>query len=556
MIIIYMFIKGIIFDLDNTLYNYDICHQEGLKKCFSYLNLNNTLLENNYNKIYKSHKYETINTASSHNKNIYIKQLFEDLNINLSLYDDCINVYWNNFYKKMELNNGVNDFLKYNKMHNIKLGILTNYETEFQLKKLKILNILNYFDVIVTSEEVGIEKPSKQMFLTILDKMNLTKDEVILIGDSFEHDIKGALNINIFSYWFHKNNNNYDNYIEFNDFKKLYVEWKNIFNSIYNLCKISKYCGERFDLVQAGGGNSSVKINDYMFIKASGYNMSEIKNGFVSINNKKLKKDIMNNDVKEIINYNFFGKKRGSIETYMHSILNKYVIHLHPIQVVKILIQKDAKTVLKKLFPHSLIIEYLTPGIKVCNKIKELYNNEEIIFLINHGIIITTNDYDKINFHIENILNKCENFLNENFDIYKYVNIITKFVYEKYNLEYVSYLSQDIIINKYLNNKLYLFKENITFPDALIYCGIKIMFIENIEDIDNYYKTYNEVPKIIIYNKNIYITNISLKKCKEIEDVLKANLYILDNSNEKNYLSNEEIYYLNNWDAEKYRKNI
>jgi FMN phosphatase YigB (HAD superfamily) len=551
-----MFFKGIIIDLDNTLYNYDICHKEGLKQCFSYLNLDNKLLENKYNKIYKSHKYETINTASSHNKNIYIKQLFENLNINFSLYDDCVNIYWSNFYKEMKLNNGVNDFLKYNKMKNIKLGILTNYETEFQIKKLKILNILDYIDVIVTSEEVGIEKPSKQMFLTILDKMNLTKDEVIMVGDSFEQDIKGALNMNIFSYWFHKNNNNYDNYIEFNDFNKLYIEWKNMYDCIYNLCKISKYCGERFDLVQAGGGNSSVKINNYMFIKASGYNMSEIKNGLVTINNKKLKTDIMNNDVKEIIHYNVLGKKRGSIETYMHSILKKYVIHLHPIQVIKILIQKDAETILKKLFPDSLIIEYLTPGIKVCNKIKELYNNEEIIFLINHGIIITTNDYDKINFHIENILNKCENFLNENFDIYKYVNIITKFVYDKYNLEYVSYLSQDIIINKYLNSKLYLFKENITFPDALIYCGIKIIFIENIEDIDNYYKSYSEVPKIIINNNNIYITSISLKKCKEIEDVLKANLCILDNSNEKNYLSNKEICYLNNWDAEKYRKNI
>lgn len=551
-----MFFKGIIIDLDNTLYNYDICHKKALQECFSYLKIDYTLLENKYNKIYKSHKYETINTASSHNKNIYIKQLFENLNINFSLYDDCVNIYWSNFYKEMKLNNGVNDFLKYNKMKNIKLGILTNYETEFQIKKLKILNILDYIDVIVTSEEVGIEKPSKQMFLTILDKMNLTKDEVIMVGDSFEQDIKGALNMNIFSYWFHKNNNNYDNYIEFNDFNKLYIEWKNMYDCIYNLCKISKYCGERFDLVQAGGGNSSVKINNYMFIKASGYNMSEIKNGLVTINNKKLKTDIMNNDVKEIIHYNVLGKKRGSIETYMHSILKKYVIHLHPIQVIKILIQKDAETILKKLFPDSLIIEYLTPGIKVCNKIKELYNNEEIIFLINHGIIITTNDYDKINFHIENILNKCENFLNENFDIYKYVNIITKFVYDKYNLEYVSYLSQDIIINKYLNSKLYLFKENITFPDALIYCGIKIIFIENIEDIDNYYKSYSEVPKIIINNNNIYITSISLKKCKEIEDVLKANLCILDNSNEKNYLSNKEICYLNNWDAEKYRKNI
>ena len=41
---------------------------------------------------------------------------------------------------------------------------------------------------------------------------------------------------------------------------------------IQNFINISKYAGERFDLIQAGGGNSSVKLdNGQMLIKASGY---------------------------------------------------------------------------------------------------------------------------------------------------------------------------------------------------------------------------------------------------------------------------------------------
>ena len=40
---------------------------------------------------------------------------------------------------------------------------------------------------------------------------------------------------------------------------------------------ISKYAGERFDLIQAGGGNSSIKLdNGQMIIKASGYLLSDI----------------------------------------------------------------------------------------------------------------------------------------------------------------------------------------------------------------------------------------------------------------------------------------
>jgi rhamnose utilization protein RhaD (predicted bifunctional aldolase and dehydrogenase) len=50
---------------------------------------------------------------------------------------------------------------------------------------------------------------------------------------------------------------------------------------IIDLVDISKYAGERIDLVQAGGGNSSVKFdNGQMVIKASGYSLSELVDGY------------------------------------------------------------------------------------------------------------------------------------------------------------------------------------------------------------------------------------------------------------------------------------
>ena len=49
-------------------------------------------------------------------------------------------------------------------------------------------------------------------------------------------------------------------------------------NEIKNLIKLSKYAGMREDIVQAGGGNTSVKIDDKtMFIKSSGYQLSEME---------------------------------------------------------------------------------------------------------------------------------------------------------------------------------------------------------------------------------------------------------------------------------------
>jgi FMN phosphatase YigB (HAD superfamily) len=561
-----MFYNGIIFDLDNTIYSYDKCHSSSLNNVITFIledtNFTKEDIKILYENISKNIKYELKNTASSHNKSIYFKQLLESLNLSYSLLSKMNDIYWNTFYKNMECFEGVREFIMWNKKIGKKIGVLTDYETEFQIIKLEKLELLEYIDVIITSEEVGIEKPSIHMFQTILRKMNLLASEVIMIGDSYEKDIQGAINIDILSYFYNITSCdhycNKEKYIEFSNFVSLHKQFNKIYNELIQLKTISKYCGERFDLVQAGGGNSSVKMDDLMFIKASGFHLTQIssKGGYVTINNKNLKEDIVKNKPKSIINYNVIGNLRASIETYMHSILKKYTIHLHPIQINKILISKDCKDIIRKLVPNSLIIDYFTPGINVCNEILKLYNNEEIIFLINHGIIITSNDYNTILIKLEELLIIFEKKQNLDFNKYKLTNNISEIINKDINnnIEIISYFCEDNIINKFLLDKKELFEEAITFPDALIYCGIKILFIDSLEEIKKYLCKYNEPPKVIVCNELIYIINISIQKCKETEDVLKSNLMILHTDNEKIYLTNDEICYLNNWDLEKYRK--
>jgi len=548
-----MFYKGIIFDLDNTLYDYDICDKKAINEVFNYLiQMKNSLtieyITSVYLDISKNLKYELGLTASSHNKSIYFKQLLEKLNINLLTFSKLHDIYWETFYNKLVCFGGVENFIKWNKTNDIKIGILTDYESEYQIIKLEKLGLLEYIDCIVTSEEVGIEKPSTKMFNTILQKMKLNITDVIMIGDNYEKDIIGARNLNIISYWFNKNNGDFDN------FNNLHINFASIIEELIIFKKLSKYCGERFDLVQGGGGNTSVKINDLMFIKASGYNLTNIDeiNGYSVINNKILLEDINNGAVKEVTSYNFIGNKRGSIETFMHSILKKYTVHLHPIQINRILVSKEANKIIEEIYPSALIIDYFTPGIKVCEKIKQLYNGENVIFLLNHGIIITHDNIDEIYKILNDVLVKFEFYQEINFDKYKYTNTISKIINVTFKISNISYLCEDITINYYLNKKIDLFKESITFPDFLIYCGFKVLL--DLSYIEEYKNTYNEPPKIIIENNLVYINSHSLIKCKEIEDVLKSNLFIVDSNFEKNYLSTDEICFLNNWDAEKYRK--
>jgi FMN phosphatase YigB (HAD superfamily)/ribulose-5-phosphate 4-epimerase/fuculose-1-phosphate aldolase len=546
-----MFYKAIIFDLDNTIYDYQYCHNIALKNVFNFINektnIDISFLNQTYTTISNNVKYDLKNTASSHNKTIYFKKLLEILNMNLLFLNQINLTYWSSFYENINFFPYFQEFLNWNKNKGIKIAILTDYQTEHQIIKLEKLKLTEYIDLIITSEEIGIEKPSNYGFLSILNKMKLNINDVIMIGDNYEKYIIGSNNLNIKNYQFYKNNNFYKNLLE---------DFENIYNELISLKNISLYCGERFDLVQAGGGNTSVKLNtnlndNLMIIKSSGVNLSVIneKTGYTIINNKLLLENLLENKIaKNIIDYNFFGNNRGSIETYMHSFLKKYTVHLHPIQINKILISKNAKNIIHQLFNNPLIIDYITPGINLAKIIKNKYNNENIIFLINHGIIFTTNNYDEIFDLIETTINKFEQYLNINFSIYKNTNIISKTINNLYNTTSITYLSQNYILKKYLLN-LSNFNYNISFPDCLIYCGLKVCF--NINELNKNYK-----PNIIIYNDEVYINSSSLNKCKEIEEVLVANLLILDTKLEKNYLSDNEINYLNNWEAEIYRKNI
>jgi HAD superfamily hydrolase (TIGR01549 family) len=382
-----MFYKGIIFDLDNTLYSYTNSHSIALHETLMYIStifqIDIEQLNVKYTTISNSLKYELGTTASCHNKNIYFKQLLENHNKKLDQLETINNIYWTTFLNASTLYEGVKEFIQWNRQKGIKIGILTDYETEYQIKKLHKLGLLEYIDIIVTSEEIGIEKPSSQMFHIILNKMNLKYSEVIMIGDDYKKDIEGANNMNIFNYWYTQKPTTQHS---FSCWITLHNKFKSIYEDLIKLKQMSRYVGERFDLVQAGGGNSSVKHDEWMFIKASGINMSNITEsaGYVVVNNKAILEDIKKK-VKDVINYNVLSNTRGSIETYMHSILKKYTLHIHPIQVNRILITKNARTYFSNRFPQALIIDYFTPGIKICDEIKSKYNNENIIFMTNHG---------------------------------------------------------------------------------------------------------------------------------------------------------------------------
>ena len=87
-----------------------------------------------------------------------------------------------------------------------KLHIITNGFNQIQFNKLKNSNIAHYFETVTNSENAGFKKPNPQIFHYALSISNSKKETSIMIGDNFEADIEGALNVGIDAIMFNELN--------------------------------------------------------------------------------------------------------------------------------------------------------------------------------------------------------------------------------------------------------------------------------------------------------------------------------------------------------------
>ncbi len=86
------------------------------------------------------------------------------------------------------------------------LVLLTNGAPSLQRAKLGLTSELaGYFDEIIVSGDFGIGKPDSTIFQYVLDRVAVTKDEVIMVGDNLNTDILGANRVGIKSVWVNRN---------------------------------------------------------------------------------------------------------------------------------------------------------------------------------------------------------------------------------------------------------------------------------------------------------------------------------------------------------------
>ncbi len=188
-----MMIKGVVFDLDNTLLDFMKMKEFAVKAAIK------GMIEAGL-KVNEDKSYTEINS-------IYEEFGWENQKVFDVFLEKCIGHVDNKFlaagivaYRRAREANlmaypNVNKTLLSLSKFGIKLGVVSDAPSREAWMRIYYLNLYHYFDVVITYDDSGERKPSPKPFQLALDGMGLRPEETIMIGDWPERDVVGAQQI-------------------------------------------------------------------------------------------------------------------------------------------------------------------------------------------------------------------------------------------------------------------------------------------------------------------------------------------------------------------------
>jgi rhamnose utilization protein RhaD (predicted bifunctional aldolase and dehydrogenase) len=370
---------------------------------------------------------------------------------------------------------------------------------------------------------------------------------------------------------------------------------------IAELLEISRFYGADKDYTLGGGGNTSYKDDLYLYIKASGYSLENItENGFAILERQKLSRimakkystDPQKREkeiAKDLMATIAEGKEKlkPSVEASLHDLIDfKFVVHTHPYLINALLCSKEVESYINDLFGDEILyIPYTDPGYILSKSVQrhlEDYRNQQgkepnIIFLQNHGVFVAADNIENVKGYYAYIKTKLLERTNgiikiEPIDyqgpIDKIITILSGMMEEELH----STFAFNTLIAHFTKDWESISRIDRPFiPDHIVYCKAYPMVLAVSEDqviqpeaiqksLNTYRKETGYSPKIIILEKGPVISfDISDNSAQLALDVFIDAMKISFYSNYfggPHFMSQEQIRFIENWEAENYRRKI
>jgi rhamnose utilization protein RhaD (predicted bifunctional aldolase and dehydrogenase)/NAD(P)-dependent dehydrogenase (short-subunit alcohol dehydrogenase family) len=372
---------------------------------------------------------------------------------------------------------------------------------------------------------------------------------------------------------------------------------------IKQLIEISKYYGSNKDYVIAGGGNTSFKDDETIWIKASGQSLAGLtEDGLVALYREKLhliSSSLYSDDPstrEEQVLADMFRSitapdknKRPSVETSLHEIIKyKFVIHLHPTLINGLLCSRNAKSLTLKIFGNSvLFVPYVDPGYTLFKKLesdiklyREKFNHEpQIIFLENHGSFVGADTTEEIRKIYDDLIQKIGSEVSPVSEVnpLPYNQLLHKVLPALRMLlsgdsPGVIRYRHNTLIAKFYQNQQEFHKISLPLtPDIIVYCKTRYLYIEQSStaekimdsfhyQLPHFINEYGFLPRVlIIKDMGIFAfaeNHASAETCLDVyEDLLKISYYASQCGGIK-FLTPEQVAFIDQWEVENYRRKI
>ena len=186
----------VVFDLDNTFYDYESAHEIALSVLFgdSRLPSPNKMLEA-YETARKNVKSRLGSTASSHSRLLYLAECFSSLERDFNTSDllELEELYWGTFLREIAVFPTSIKFVDELLAKKIECALVTDLTTAIQYRKIEALELVNKFQYVVTSEEAGGDKSTLLPWKLLDERAQLSSYSTIwYIGDS-KHDLNPSM---------------------------------------------------------------------------------------------------------------------------------------------------------------------------------------------------------------------------------------------------------------------------------------------------------------------------------------------------------------------------
>ncbi|MDD2599587.1 MAG: class II aldolase/adducin family protein [Kiritimatiellae bacterium] len=334
------------------------------------------------------------------------------------------------------------------------------------------------------------------------------------------------------------------------------------------------------DYVLGGGGNTSCKDEQTLWVKPSGTTLAGLApEKFVAIDRAKMARlyDIAAPEaaserealVKSVMAEATLASTpgRASVEAPLHETLNaRYVVHTHPALVNGMTCSKNGKAVCAELFPEALWLDYIDPGYTLCMVVRreiKAYQEQhgfepELIFLKNHGVFVSADTPEKIRELYARVMGKLRARYSE-------LGVETKL--ELSPLATKSSLSYDFnLIRQVMDNQELKIAVSGGFevapgpisPDHLVYAkAFPYLGVPTAAGVAQFIKQHGYPPHVFRFNQSVFGVSesengaqlaLELAKDGAIVERLAAAFGGVD------YMSDSAREFIENWEVESYRK--